>query len=420
MREDTREQSEVLSEPARTGEAHSAPAAAPQRAALAFIFVTVALDMLALGMIAPVLPTLIQGFLGGNAARTAEMLGVFGTVWAAMQFGCSPVLGSMSDRFGRRPIVLISNFGTGLDYMVMALAPSLPWLFAGRVVSGITTASIPTAMAYIADVTPPEKRAGGFGMISAAFGLGFVLGPAVGGLLGDVNPRLPFWVAGALSILNGLYGLLVLPESLAAAHRGRFSWKRANPVGSMVLLRSNSSLLGLSATLLLGYLAHQVLTSTYVIYADYRYGWNDRTVGLSLALVGAFSALVGAVLVKPAVKRFGESTTMLMGISAGTLGFAATGLAAKGYLFWAAIPIMNLWGLAGPTAQGMMTRAVQPSEQGQLQGALNGIRGITGLMGPALFTLVFAKAIEHSGRGYLVGAPFLLAALLLLISLMLG
>ncbi|MCU1313951.1 MAG: transporter, partial [Acidobacteriaceae bacterium] len=226
----------ISSEPSVAAGGASAPATPPprgRRAAAAFIFVTIALDMLAMGMIAPVLPRLITSFLGGNEAGAAEMFGIFGTVWAVMQFGFSPLLGSLSDRFGRRPIILLSNFGLGADYLVMALAPTLGWLFVGRVISGITSASIPTAMAYIADVTDPEKRAEAFGMVSAAFGLGFVLGPALGGVLGDVDPRLPFWVAGGMSLLNAMYGMFVLPESLPVEHRGTFSWKRANPLGSL-------------------------------------------------------------------------------------------------------------------------------------------------------------------------------------------
>jgi len=218
----------------------------PRRAALAFIFITVVLDMLALGMIVPVLPKLVEDFLHGNTARAAEIFGLFATVWAAMQFLCSPVLGALSDRFGRRPVILLSNFGLGLDYIVMALAPTVWWLFVGRVISGITAASFSTASAYIADVAPPEKRAGGYGMLSAAFGLGFVLGPALGGVLGNIDPRLPFWVAAGLSLLNAMYGLFVLPESLGRDRREAFSWRRANPMGSIKLLRSHAEMLGLS------------------------------------------------------------------------------------------------------------------------------------------------------------------------------
>src|SRR5579871_1549283 len=233
------------------------PPFAPQgrRAAAAFIFFTVALDMLALGMIAPVLPRLIESFLHGDTSTAAQMLGLFGTVFAVMQFFFSPIVGSLSDRFGRRPVVLLSNFGLGLDYLLMAWAPALGWLFLGRVISGLTSSSIPTAMAYMADVTPREKRAAAFGMLNAAFGVGFVLGPAMGGVLGNVNPRLPFWVAAGLSLANGMYGLFVLPESLPKELRNSFSWKRANPVGSLRLFQSAKGLVPLAGVLLTGYIA---------------------------------------------------------------------------------------------------------------------------------------------------------------------
>lgn len=388
-----------------------------RRAAAAFIFVTIALDMLAMGMIVPVLPRLITGFMGGNEASGAQMFGIFGTVWAVMQFACSPLLGSLSDRFGRRPIILLSNFGLGLDYFVMALAPDLAWLFVGRVISGITSASIPTAMAYIADVTDPAKRAEAFGMVSAAFGLGFVLGPALGGVLGNVNPRLPFWVAGGMSLLNAMYGLFVLPESLAANHRGAFSWKRANPMGSLTLLRRHRELLGMGVVLLLSYLTQQSLVNTWVLYTDYRYHWSASRVGLSLALVGVGSVIVGGVLVKPLVRILGQRSTLLLGLAIGWIGFAIFGLAPTGTLFLLGIPLMNLWGLAGPTAQGLMSVHVSPHEQGQLQGAVQCIRGLTALIGPGLFTFVFAAAIRPALRFHVPGAPFLLAALILLCAL---
>jgi len=255
-------------------------AAQPRRAAFIFIFITVALDMLSLGMIMPVLPKLVENFMGGDTARAAEIFGVFGTAWALMQFFFSPMLGAMSDSYGRRPVVLISNFGLGLDYVLMALAPNLWWLFAGRVISGISAATIATSYAYVTDVTPAEQRAAKFGMLGAAFGLGFVLGPALGGVLGALDPRMPFWIAAALSLLNGLYGLLVLPESLPREKRIPFEWRRANPVGSLQLLRSHPELSGLAVAEFLAALAHVVLPSVWVLYAGYRYGWDERAVGL--------------------------------------------------------------------------------------------------------------------------------------------
>jgi DHA1 family tetracycline resistance protein-like MFS transporter len=389
-------------------------------AALVFIFITVVVDVLALGIIIPVLPKLVEGFLGGDTAQAAKIFGLFGTVWALMQFIFSPVLGALSDRFGRRPVILISCFGLGLDYIFMALAPTLWWLFAGRVISGITAASYPTAGAYIADVTPPEKRAAGFGMIGAAWGVGFVMGPALGGLLGDVNPRLPFWAAAGLTLLNALYGLFVLPESLAPESRKAFSWRRANPVGSLALLRSHPELLGLSSVNFIYMLAHQVLPSVFVLYAGFRYGWDAPTTGLTLTVVGIFNIIVQAGLVKRIVTRFGERRALLAGLVCGGVGFAIFGLAPTGGAFLGALPIFAFMGLFGPAAQGLMTRHVGPSEQGQLQGANSSIIGITGLIGPGLFTLTFASFIGPHRDWRLPGAPFLLATLLMAMALVLA
>jgi MFS transporter, DHA1 family, tetracycline resistance protein len=381
-------------------------------AALTFIFITVLLDLLALGIIIPILPKLVEGFMGGDTARAAEIYGLFGTVWALMQFVFSPILGALSDRFGRRPVILISCFGLGLDYILMALAPTLSWLFVGRVISGITAASIPTAGAYITDVTPPEKRAAGFGMLGAAFGVGFVLGPALGGVLGGINPRLPFWVAAGLSLLNAMYGFWVLPESHLPEKRASFKWSRANPMGSLALLRSHSELLGLAIVNFLYYLAHEVLPSTFVLYAGFRYGWNERTVGLTLAGVGVCSGVVQGGLVKPVVARFGERRALIAGLLFGIVAFAIYGLAPSGSIFLIGVPIMALWGFSGPSVQGLMTRRVDPAAQGRLQGALQSLRGITGMIGPGLFTLTFASFIGARSNWHLPGAPFLLASLL--------
>jgi DHA1 family tetracycline resistance protein-like MFS transporter len=386
---------------------------APRKAALAFIFITVVLDMLALGMIVPVLPKLIEDFVHGNTARAAEIYGLFGTVWALMQFIFSPVLGSLSDRYGRRTVILLSNFGLGLDYIVMALAPGVGWLFLGRIISGITSASFSTASAYIADVAPPEKRAAGFGMLSAAFGLGFILGPALGGVFGNIDPRLPFWVAAGFSLLNAMYGLFVLPESLPPERREAFSWRRANPIGSVKLLRSHAELFSLSISSFLSNIAHEALPTTFVLYAMYRYGWNERTVGLALATVGVCSAIVGAGMVEPAVARFGERRVMLTGLWFGVLGFAIYGFASTGLMFWLAIPVGGLWGLSGPPMQGLMTRRVNASEQGQLQGALSSLRGIAFMIGPLVFTNTFAAFIGPARDWHVPGAPYLLAALML-------
>ena len=384
-----------------------------RRAALAFIFITIVLDILALGLIIPVLPKLIEGFLGGDTAGAAKIYGVFGTVWALMQFLAMPVAGALSDRFGRRPVVLASNFGLGLDYILMALAPNLAWLFVGRVISGITAASISTGMAYIADVTPPEKRSGAFGMVGVAFGLGFIFGPALGGLLGSIDPRLPFWAAAALSLANAMYGLFVLPESLPPDRRRAFEWKRANPLGSLRLLRSHPELSGLAGVVFLSNLAHAALPATFVLYAGYRYGWDERTVGFTLALIGVCSAVVQGGLVQPVVRRFGERSALIFGLAAGAVGFAMYGLAPSGLAFLAAVPVVALWGLASPAAQSIMTRHVGGSEQGQLQGANGSIMGIATMIGPTLFATTFAFFIGEGARLHLPGAAFLVAAVLL-------
>jgi len=392
-------------------------AKAPGGAAVAFIFVTVLLDMLALGVVIPILPKLIESFVDNDTASAARIFGLFGTAWALMQFVFSPLLGGLSDRFGRRPVVLLSNFGLAADYVLMALAPSLSWLFVGRVISGITSASISTAFAYIADKTAAEQRAAMFGKIGVAFGAGFVLGPALGGLLGDISPRLPFWVAAGLSFANWLYGLLILPESLPVDRRAPFRWKSANPIGMLPLLRSSPSLAGLQIANFFSQLAHVVLPSTFVLYAGYRYGWDVRMVGLTLAIVGVCSMIVQGGAIGPIVRRLGERRALLLGFFCGALGFLIYGIAPTGLLFCVGIPVMALWGVSGAATQALMTRLVAPDQQGQLQGATASVQSIAQLVGPFLFTLTFAYFIGASAPVKLPGAPFLLAFVLLLLAL---
>jgi DHA1 family tetracycline resistance protein-like MFS transporter len=396
------------------------PPTPPRRAAVAFIFVTIVLDMLALGMVIPVLPKLVESFLAGDTVRASQIFGLFATAWALMQFLFSPVLGALSDRYGRRPVVLLSNLGLGLDYILMALAPNILWLFVGRVISGITAASISTGFAYIADVTPPEKRAARFGLMGAAFGLGFILGPALGGVIGAFDPRAPFWVAAALSLINAVYGLFVLPESLPKERRAAFDWGRANPVGSLILLRSHPELMGLAVVNFLANLAHVVLPTVTVLYATWRYGWDNSVMGLTLAAVGASAVVVQAGVIGPFVKRFGERAALIVGLLAGAAGFAIYGLAETAAVFWAGIPVMAIWGLSGAAVQGMMTRRVSPSEQGRLQGTNASVQGIANLIGPEIFALTFAYAIGGGSKWQLPGAPFLLAALMLLIAALLA
>jgi DHA1 family tetracycline resistance protein-like MFS transporter len=352
--------------------------------------------------------------MNGDTAGAAEILGLFGTAWALMQFGFSPLLGALSDRFGRRPVILISNLGLGLDYILMAVAPSLWLLFVGRLISGITAASISTGYAYVADVTEPEQRAARFGMLGAAFGAGFVLGPALGGLTGAIDPRLPFWIAAGLSLANALYGWLVLPESLPRERRMPFGWRRANPMGSLVLLRSHRELLGLASVGFLSNLAHAVLPSMGVLYMLYRYGWGERTVGFVMAGVGLCAIVVQGGLVGLAVKLFGERKALMIGLLFGAVGFFVYGIAPTGALFLIGVPLMALWGIASPALMSLTSRRVGTDEQGQLQGANASLMGIANMIGPGLFTLSFAYAVRPDIGLHLPGTPFLLAALMLL------
>src|SRR6266481_1227607 len=396
------------------------PAPSVGTAAFTFILIMVAFDFLAFGIIAPVLPDLIRQFEGGDFARASSVTGYFGFAWATMQFIFSPILGAWSDRFGRRPVILISCFGLSIDYVFMALAPSLRWLLVGRIISGVTTSNISTAFAYVTDVTKPEERAKPFGLVSAAFGLGFVIGPAVGGWLGNMNLRFPFWAAAALSFGNALYGYFVLPESLPPERRAKSAWHMANPLGSLRLLSSHTELAGLSVVTTLYYLAHNSLPSMWALYTEYRYVWSRRDVGLSLAVVGVCAAVVSGALVGPFVKRFGERRSLLSGLLFGTMGFAGFALASRGWMILAVIPFIALWGIAAPAMQSLMARHVDPSSQGKLQGAINSLRAITGMAGPVLFTQVFAIAISPRYGLHLPGAPYYLAALLLGSSLLLA
>jgi len=396
------------------------PVSAPaMRATFIFIVVTVALDFLAFGIIAPVLPNLIKQFEGGNMARASEITGYFAFAWATMQFFFSPVLGAWSDRFGRRPVILISCLGLGLDYIFMALAPTLWWLFVGRIISGITTSNISTAFAYIADVTPAEDRAKRYGMLGAAFGLGFVIGPAAGGLLGHYSLRAPFWAAAGLSLANFLYGLFVLPESLPVQKRAKSAWHMANPLGSLTLLRSNVELSWLAVVTTINYLAHQSLPAVFVLYSEYRYGWTERGVGLALAMVGICAAVVSGGMVGPYVKRFGERSSLLSGLLFGILGFVGMAFAPKSWAMFLAIPFIALWGVANPAMQSLMSQHVDPSSQGKLQGAINSLRALTGMVGPLIFTQVFAVAISAKALRA-PGAPYYLAGLMLGAALLLA
>lgn len=387
---------------------------AGKQAALNFIFFTILLDVLSLGLLIPVLPTLIEKeFVGGDTVRAVQISGWFGTTWALMQFIFSPLMGSLSDKFGRRSVILISCIGLGLDYILMALSPNLWWLFIGRVLSGITAASFSTAAAYVADITPPEKRAASYGMyVGAAFGLGFVLGPAIGGLLGGISLRLPLWCAAGLTLVNGMYGFFILPESLPPERRSSFSWRKANPLGSLKLLRSQRELLSLALVFLIYQIAHQVFQSVFVLYGSHRYGWSPEIVGLTLTAVGVLAVIMQAFIVRRTAPILGEWRMVMIALVAGGLGYAIYGLAPSGAIFCIAIPVFSLVGYFSPGLQALMTRRVPADSQGQLQGANSSIMGIAGMIGPGIFSAVFSWAVRTESTVGMPGAPFYVAAAL--------
>lgn len=393
--------------------------ASRRQAAIAFIFVTAVLDIVAMGIIIPVLPSLIEEFAGSNA-DAGWINGVFIALWAFMQFVCSPIIGSLSDRYGRRPVILLSTAGLAADYVLMALAPNLWWLALGRIVAGVTSSSFTTVFAYMADITPPEGRARAYGLIGAAFSAGFVAGPLMGGFLGEISPRAPFWVAAAMSGLAFLYGAFVLPESLPHEKRMAFSWRRANPFGAMMLLRSHPELTGLAAVTFLLHFAHHVFSAVFVLYAAYRYNWHAWEVGTLLAMVGVLDMIVQGLIVGPAVKRFGDRATMVFGLFAGAFGIACMGLAPTGFWFSLAIIPNALWGLAMPTTQSLMTQRVSEFEQGQLQGANMSVASIAGVASPLFFGAVYAWTVRDGTPLPYPGLAFYLAAVVLFGAALLG
>jgi DHA1 family tetracycline resistance protein-like MFS transporter len=397
----------------------SVPALGRRKAAIAFILVTALLDIVAMGIIIPVFPALVEEFTGSNA-DAGWINGVFVALWALMQFVASPIIGSLSDQHGRRPVILLSTVGLAADYVLMALAPSLWWLALGRIVAGITSSSFTTAFAYMADITPPEGRARAYGLIGAAFSAGFVAGPVLGGFLGEISPRAPFWAAAGMSGLAFLYGWLVLPESLAVESRMKFSWARANPFGAMMLLRSHPELSGLAVVNFLLYFAHHVFSAVFVLYAAHRYGWGPWQVGVLLSLVGVLDMIVQGLVVGPVVKRFGDRATMVFGLFGGATGIACMGLAPTGLLFTLAMIPNALWGLAMPTLQSLMTRHVSESEQGQLQGANMSVASIAGVASPLFFGAVYSFTVAPGSLLPFSGTAFLIAALVLLAAAVIG
>ncbi|MCB0082642.1 MAG: TCR/Tet family MFS transporter [Caldilineaceae bacterium] len=393
----------------------------PKREAkLGFIFVTLLLDILGLGLIIPVLPKLIESFTNNNVESASTVYGIMIAVYALMQFIFAPILGSLSDQYGRRPVILISLLGSGLDYLLLAFAPSLSWLFVGRVISGVTAANITTASAYIVDVSAPEDRAKNFGILGVAFGLGFIIGPAIGGLLGDVKLHLPFLVVAGITLLNWLYGYFVLPESLKPENRRPFSWRRANPIGSLSGLGRYPIVLALVSTIVLASMAQNALQSTWVLYTDFRYNWGPRDVGLSLAVVGLSAAIVQGGLIGKIVGFLGERKALLVGLSISVVSFILYGLASAGWMLYV-IPFLGALGsISGPSAQSIITQNVADNEQGAIQGALTSLNSLTGVIAPLIATNVFRYFISDAAPVTIPGAAFFIGAFFLVIALALA
>ncbi len=390
-----------------------------RRAAITFIFITILIDVLAFGVIIPVLPHLVEDFVGGDQSAAAYWVGFFSFCFATVQFFSAPIQGALSDRFGRRPVILLSCLGLGVDFIFMALAPSLAWLFVGRIVSAITSASFTTANAYVADITTPENRAKSFGVLGAAFGLGFVLGPMLGGVLGDIDPRLPFWFAAGLALLNFVYGLFVLPESLPKERRSpRFDWSHAKPLGGVKLLRDYPQIWGLVAVVFIANFAHFVYPSTFVLFADASFGWKEKQAGYVLALVGVLSVIVNVMLIGKVVKAMGERRALLFGLSCGVVGFLVYGFADRGWIFLLGLPISALWAIATPASQSLITRQIEPDMQGRIQGAMSSLISLAGIAAPLVFSGSFGYFISPHAPIRLPGIAFLIAAVLLAIGVL--
>jgi MFS transporter, DHA1 family, tetracycline resistance protein len=378
-------------------------------AAFGFLMITMALDSLTWGITAPVLPTLLVQLQGGAIADTAGILGIFGTVWAVAHFIASPVLGSLSDRYGRRPVLLISLAGLGLDYVLMALAPSVLWLFIGRILAGVTTANFPTAIAYVSDTATGEQRTKLFGLLGASHGFGFIIGPAFGGMLAEFDVRAPFWCAAVVCFANAAFGYFILRESLSKDLRSPFKWRNANFFGSLSMLRTTSILLTIGLAMFFLRLALDVNPAIIVVYTQTRYSWDAQQVGLMLATYGAFSMLVQALLIGPAIRHLGERVTMLLGLAFGALAFSFYASASVGWVFLIGLPLGALFGVANPAMMGIATRFVEPNQQGQLQGALNGLMSISSIIAPLMFTQAFTIGYSLTEIPGAIGLPYVLS-----------
>jgi DHA1 family tetracycline resistance protein-like MFS transporter len=391
-----------------------------KKPALSFIFLTLLIDIIGLGVIIPVLPALIQELTGGSLADASRYGGWMLFAYAAMQFLCAPIMGGLSDQFGRRPVLLASLFGFGIDYLFMAMAPTVGWLFVGRIIAGMMGASFTTASAYIADISTPEKRAQNFGLIGAAFGLGFIIGPTLGGFLGIYGSRVPFFVAACLTTLNWLYGFFILPESLSLDHRRKFDWKRANPIGSLMNLKRYPVITGLVASLVLIYIAAHAVQSNWAYYTIEKFGWDSKMIGLSLTVVGIGFAVVQGGLIRIIIPKLGNQRSVYVGLAFSTLGFILYALANQNWMMFAFSAVYCMGSIAGPGLQGIISTTVPPNAQGELQGALTGLMSATSIVGPPLMTNVFAFFTDSHAPVHLPEAPMILGAVLMVISTVLA
>lgn len=388
-------------------------------AALVFIFITVLIDVIGIGIIIPIIPVLIQELTGGTISQSSSYAALLVLAYSSMQFLFSPVIGGLSDQFGRRPVLLISLFGFGIDYIFLALAPTIGWLFVGRIISGITGASFSTASAYIADVSPPEKRAQNFGLIGAAFGLGFIIGPTLGGLLGEYGSRIPFWVSAGLSLINWLYGYFVLPESLAPEKRRKFDIKRANPIGSLLSLKKYPMIVALVASLFLVTVGGFAVQGTWTFYTMEKFIWSEWQVGLSLGFVGLMVAIVQGGLIRIIIPKLGQERALFFGLIITSVGLMAFGLASAPWMMYAIMIPFALGGLAGPAFQGIISSQVSDKEQGELQGALTSLNSVAAIIGQPLMLWLFRSFTAKDTSYYFPGAPFVLGSVLTVISIFL-
>jgi DHA1 family tetracycline resistance protein-like MFS transporter len=391
-----------------------------RRPALGFIFITLLIDVTGLGIIIPVMPKLILELTTGTLSEAASYGGWLVSVYAIMQFICAPIVGALSDRYGRRPVLLASLFGFGLDYLLLAFAPTIGWLFLGRMIAGIMGASFTTAGAYIADISTPDKRAQNFGIVGMAFGLGFILGPVIGGLLGGFGSRVPFIVAAALTLLNWLYGYFILPESLKPENRRAFQWKRANPVGTLKSLFRYRVIAGLFISLAFVYIAAHAVQSNWSYYTIEKFNWNERAIGISLGVVGLMFAIVQGGLIRIIIPKLGQERSVYIGLSLYAVGFLLYGLATQGWMMYAVTIIYCLGSIAGPALQGIMSGIIPPNEQGELQGGFTSLMSLASIIGPPIMNELFAFFTSKDAPIYLPGAAMLLGALLTIISSLLA